>query len=1127
MRMKKLLLLVFSTVAFCVAQAQVTTSSISGNVTDGKGAPLVGATVIATHVPSGTQYGAVADVKGNYRLYNVRPGGPYTISFSMVGYQPVEKTGIQLALAENNVTDAYLNEDTIGLEAVVVSADGKNSSMNSDRAGSVTSISREAIGVMPTVSRSMNDIMRLSPQSSTTTNGYAVGGGNYRQSYVTVDGAAFNNAFGIGQNLPANGSPISLDALEQVSVAVTPFDVRQSGFTGGAINAVTRSGDNEFRGTAYTYLKNNSLRGDRVGDSKINIEDAHTYTYGASFGGAIVKNKLFFFVNGEYEDEMTAGPNGICSTDGTNFGKNSVKRPTQADMETMKNFLQTTYGYNPGRYMNYSLKTPGYKILARVDWNINDNHRLNVRFSKTHSKDSSSPSSSVSPLYAQTIYPGGTTSDGKTINAGQGRSSNYAMYFESQRYYTRRDFTSVAAELNSRWLDGRLANTLRYTYSFQDEPREYEGGFFPTVDILKDGACYMSFGPDPFTAGNLRQVGTHVVTDELNWNTGINNFIIGLQYEHQHAVNGFMQGGNGYYVFDSMEDFMTGKKASAFGMMHSNAADLKQFQSAMDYQQFAFYLQDELNLHKNFKLTAGLRFEVPNYPSLKNNFNQAYYDLNFGPEDAPVHYSTDQLPDTRLTVSPRLGFNWDITGNRKLILRGGTGYFVGRLPFVWLVSAVGNSNVGQTAVENYASKGAHIPDFHTSVRDILNDLYPNGFDPKTPTAPSSPTILDTDLKMPAAWKSSLALDVKLPRDFDFTIEGIYNKDYNPAIISNLNYKPSNNRQEIIPGSGDIRQVTQDWIDPTNTKRGTYTGKQCYYITNGDNGAYYWSITAQLRKRFKFGLNASVAYTHSYARSYGDGIGDQVTSAYKTNTYSVGMINSHELGYGTYVAPDRILVNLDYRIAYGKHFASNFALLYEGSQLGFVGGYSYSRYSYTFDNCVTGDGGANSLIFVPASREELENWKFYEPKDKTGAVTYSAKDQKDDFWAYIEQDDYLRSRKGKYTERGGAVMPWHHQVDFKFTQEFFITTKSGKRNVLEFGVDIQNLPNLLNKNWGLYKQVRNSTLLSVVSHKDGNNTVFDGYSFAQYNKARNTKTYKNYESLWSTYRVMFSLRYRFN
>lgn len=295
--MKKLLLSMLALFAATAISAQVTTSSISGNVTDASGAPLVGTTVIATHTPSGTQYGAAADAKGNYRIYNVRPGGPYTITFSMIGYQTVEKTGIQLALAENNVTDAYLNEDAIGLEAVVVSGDGKNSSMNSSRAGAIVNVDRAAMNLMPTVSRSMNDIMRLSPQSNTTSNGFAVGGGNYRQSFVTVDGAAFNNAFGIGGNLPAGGTPISLDALEQVSVAVTPYDVRQSGFTGGAINAVTRSGGNDFTGSFYTYLTNNNLKGIHAGDFDLTRSKASDYTYGITLGGPIVKNKLFFFVN--------------------------------------------------------------------------------------------------------------------------------------------------------------------------------------------------------------------------------------------------------------------------------------------------------------------------------------------------------------------------------------------------------------------------------------------------------------------------------------------------------------------------------------------------------------------------------------------------------------------------------------------------------------------------------------------------------------------------------------------------------------------------------------------------------------------------------------------------------------
>ncbi|MDE5815641.1 MAG: carboxypeptidase regulatory-like domain-containing protein, partial [Alistipes sp.] len=337
--MKKLLLLVFSTVAFCVAQAQVTTSSISGNVTDGKGAPLVGATVIATHVPSGTQYGAVADVKGNYRLYNVRPGGPYTISFSMVGYQPVEKTGIQLALAENNVTDAYLNEDTIGLEAVVVSADGKNSAMNSQRSGAVTSVSREEMNLLPSVSRSMNDIMKLTPQASTTTSGLAIGGGNYRQSYVTVDGASFNNMFGIGSNLPAGGSPISLDALEQVSVAITPFDVRQSGFTGGAINAVTKSGDNDVKISVYDYYKSDAWTGSRYkDDGKLTLSKSMTNTLGASVGAPIVKNKLFVFANFEYEWNKTPGVSRLARTNEEQAwgGSSQYNSPTVEGMNGIK-----------------------------------------------------------------------------------------------------------------------------------------------------------------------------------------------------------------------------------------------------------------------------------------------------------------------------------------------------------------------------------------------------------------------------------------------------------------------------------------------------------------------------------------------------------------------------------------------------------------------------------------------------------------------------------------------------------------------------------------------------------------------------------------------------------------------
>ncbi len=1086
----------FMVVLASLLNAQVTTSGMSGKVV-ASGESVIGATIQAIHESSGTRYGTVTNVDGRFTLQGMRTGGPYRLEVSYVGYQTAIYKDVNLRLGENYVLNVSLKESSEILNEVVVVASA-SSNMKSDRAGAITNIGKEAIASVPTVSRSMNDIMRLSPQSNTTSNGFAVGGGNYRQSYVTVDGAAFNNAFGIGQNLPANGSPISLDALEQISVSVTPYDVRQSGFTGGAINAVTRSGDNEFKGTVYSFLNNEKLKGRKVDDYKLTRTKSQYNTYGASIGGPIIKDKLFFFVNGEYEDNITAGPSyTLRNSTSESFGTNNVVRPLLNDVETMKTYLNTKYGYDPGRYTGYSIDTPAFRLLGRLDWNINESNKLSLRFSKTRTKDSNSPSSSVSPLTANSIYPGDSN---KGISKGYGRTSNYSMYFESSRYYQERNFTSVAGEWNSRLLGGKLNNMLRFAYSYQDEPRSYEGGEFPTVDILQDGASYASFGPDPFTAGNLREVSTYVVTDELNWNWGNHSFLAGLQYESNDAVNGFMQAGNGYYVFSSWSDFVNGEKPSAFGITHSNSADLSQFQAKLKYQQYSAYVQDQMNLTPNFKITAGVRFELPYYPSLDNNYNAAFAKLDFGGNS----YSTDQLPGKKITVSPRVGFNWDITGERKYVVRGGTGVFVGRLPFVWLVSAVSNSNVGQTQLyyntqADAIKYGYKQPDFHSSVKDILTDLYGGSYTLKEPTAPSSPTIIDKDLKMPSTWKTSLAFDAKLPYDIDFTLEGIYNKDFNPAIISNPGYK----------ADGTVQLSPND----TRTKYSQYIGgKNVYLIENGKNDAYYYSISAQLRKKFNFGLDLSLAYTHSYAKSYSDGIGDQVTSAYKTNTSSINGINDHELGYGTYVAPDRIIASIGYRKEYAKNFASSISLIYDGSQIGYSGGYSYSRYSYTFGGNVVKDGGANNLLYVPSSREELDQWNFADQSN------YTAKEQKDDFWAYINQDDYLKGRKGKYTERGGAIMPWHHQLDFKFNQDFYVNV-AGKRNTIQFGVDIQNLPNLLNNSWGLYKATNSTNLLNY--SPDGK------YTFNKVNNEVLTNTYKKYQSFSSTYSVQFSIRYIFN
>ena len=1086
------------------AMAQITTSGISGKVT-ANGEDIIGATIKAVHQPSGTVYRAVTNIDGRYSIQGMRPGGPYVLEVSYVGYKTKEVKNFNLSLGQNTILNESLSENAEMLQDVVVTAD-RNNNMRTDRAGATTSINADQIEVVPTVSRSMNDLLKLTPQGANVGSGFSVGGGNYRQSYVTVDGAAFNNAFGIGGNLPGNGSPISLDALDQISVSSSPYDVRLSGFTGGAISAVTKSGTNQFKGTAYMYTTNSHLRGNKVSDYELNRLQSHSTTWGASFGGPIIKDKLFFFANGEYQNNISAGPSGtarVNASDEWSPSSGTVHRPLQSDMDNMLSFLSKNYGYNPGRYQGYSLDTPSYKFLARIDWNINENNKLNIRFSKSHDKDSSAPSSSTTPFKDSVIYPGGEDATGGKSQSG--RTANAGLYFESARYYQEKNFTSFAAEWNSKW--GGVNNVLRATYSYQDEPRTYVGGMFPTVDILKNGSYYMGFGPDPFTEGNLRQVKTFVATDEATWSMGIQNFTAGLQFETNKATNGFGAASAGYYVFESMDDFMNGKAPRSYGVTFPMDGS-GQFLATMKYNQFSAYVQDQVNFSDRFRLTAGLRFELPIYPELENNYNKAFAAMKWK-NDAGVEsqYSTDQLPDAPLTVSPRVGFNWDILGNHKLVLRGGTGYFIGRLPFVWLVSAVGNAGCGQyTYYYNTPSdKGAtyKMDKFYQSREDQLKVLQQQGLavNREDAAAPSTPTIIDKDLKMNATWKTSLALDAKLPYDIDFSLEGIYSREFNPATVINLDrYWDGKSYTELAPGDKRKWYSRNSSINP-------------YMITNAGHKAYYYSITASLAKKFAFGLNLSASYTYSKAKSYGDGVGDQVSSAYYNNRYSVNGMNDMETGYGTYVAPNRLLISASYKKDYGKNFGSEVGLIYEGMNMGYANGYSCTRYSYTMSSNIVNDYGANSLIMIPNSREALEAWNFADNGD------YTAAQQKDDFWAYINQDDYLKNHKGKYAERGGAVMPWHHQLDFKFNQNFYLNV-AGQKNTLQFGVDIKNLANLLNNSWGLYKSVNNCNLLKYDSKKNA-------YQFQKNGKEVLSKTYTNNTSFNSTYSIQFSIRYIFN
>ena len=1098
---KRLFLLVVTVLTLSLtAVAQVTTSGINGIVT-ANNEEVIGATITAKHTPSGSVYRAVTNVNGRYTITGMRSGGPYEVEVSYIGYQTKKFSGIQLSLGQNTVVDVQLSEGSEMLQEVEIVAAARNT-MRSDRSGAVTNLNAEQMAIVPTVGRSMTDIAKMTPQSSSAS-GMAIGGGNYRQSSITVDGAAFNNAFGLGSSpLPGGGTPISLDALDQMTISITPYDVRQSGFTGAGVNAVTKSGTNEFKGSLYTYITSTSLKGNRVANTVFDVDDGHNDTYGMTFGGPIVKDKLFFFVNGEYEHNVTTGPNARAG-DGSLPYTTTNRRPQIEELEGLTDYMQKTYGLSTGPWQNYNVKTPAFRILARLDWNINDNHKLNVRFTKSNRKSSSpaSASRSIGSNRSNDIYGGS--------NNTYGSNTNYGMSSLSSRYYSEYKFTSIAGELNSRF--GKVNNTLRATYSFQDQPRSTEyGDAAPVVEILmNDGQDHYptwAYTGDIFTYGNLSQTKTTVITDEVNVTLGKHNLFGGIQYEHNYAANGYAQAAAGFYTFEATpEEVAAGDWASVFGrgprtfgITYGNNANHSMFTSEMKTNQWSFYIQDNISWSERFRMSIGARFEVPSYPSLADNYNDEYYKLDFGGR----HFRTDNVPSASLSFSPRIGFNWDITGDRKYILRGGTGLFVGRMPFVWLVSAVGNSGMGQTTYWATQANGKTLPKFTTSQEDMLNQIGATS----STTVPGSPTILSEDLRMPKTWKFSLAFDAKLPGDIDFTMEGIMNRDLNPVVVSNANvYWDGTSTVDL--GHGDVRH-----------KMSTYNSQSAYLLENAGGKAYYASLSFQLHKAFDFGLDLNASYTLSKAKSYTEGIGDQVTSAYNNYRNSINAVNDNETGYATYVAPNRLLIGASYKLKESKHSTSTFSLVYDAYQYGYLGTYAYSRYSYIFNSNVNNDPSApGNLIYVPASRQELNNWDFKE--GKVGGETYTADMQRDDFWNYIQQDDYLKNRLGQYAERGGAKMPWHHQLDFRYLRDMSVNWGKTK-HTLQLGVDVENLLNFLCKDWGLYKQVTGNTLLTY-------DAKANQYQYNLVDGQRHLSTSQNYLSTASTYRIQFTIRYLFN
>lgn len=1084
--------------------AQITTSAISGTVKGSADEALVGATVVATHQPSGTRYSTITREGGKFSIPNMRVGGPYLIEISFVGHEPEKLDNVFLQLAETWTYNSVLQKTNATLENVVLTTGRKNSILNSSRTGSVTNIGLRQITTTPSISRSINDLTRSTPQARG--DGQSIGGGNYRQNNFTIDGADFNNSFGIGNNLPANGAPISLDALDEISVNITPYDVRQSGFIGSAINAVTRSGTNTIQGSVYRYWRSEKQRGDQVGKVQF-IRPIETYKQnGFRIGGPIIKNKLFFFINYEKEEQPKTIQTRFAATAAAPFGSNdNVARPTADSLNIIRQYLLNTYGYETGPFDNYTPNITRTKYMARIDWNISQRHKLNVRYSQVEGGEPNPPSTS-------------TTGAGFTYASGLGRTNNNSLWFKNSNYFQGANFYSLAAELNSNL--GRLANTFRGTYTYQNDSRTTESTTFPFVDILSSTAVttpapYTSFGFEPFSFGNLRKVKMYSVVDNLTWTTKKHSWTAGAQYDWSETINGFQRFATNFYVFNTWNDFITGQKPRDFAYTYSLSKDFAPAFSSFRFTQLSAYLQDEITLNRNFRLTLGVRIDRPDYPSVPQVVTHPLVaGLTFADGR---HVNTGNLPSSRIMWSPRVGFNWDVYGDRSLQLRGGTGIFTGKVPFVWIVSQSGDNGMLQITQDFH---GANTPGpFNPNPRAY----YPAAVPTAGTIVPGTQDALDENFKNPQSWKSSLAMDTKLPWGMIGTIEAIFNKDLNTAFFDNVNLvKPS---QLNVSGYPDNRVIfpannQQKFINPLTTAGiPSPAGTSAYnmvILRNGSRG-YYFSLTGKIEKPFSKGFTASVAYTKTLAGNLFDGSGDQPVSAWQS-TAVVNSPNVPVMATPDYILPDRIVAFVSYRKEFLKHLATSVGLFYSGAITG--------RFSYVYGADFNRDGTTgNDLIWIPTA-DQVQQMQFQ--SQTLNGVVYDQNAQRSLFEAYIQQDKYLKGHRGQYAERNGATLPWRNQVDVKIMQDLF--SKIGKsKNTLQFTLDIFNVGNLINPDWGKFKTVIASSILIPTNQAS---LVPGGSVVPQFRLASDagniiTRTFKDNVSVSSTYSIQFGLRYIFN
>ena len=1038
--MKTYLLRLFAFVLIGLASpslwAQVTTSAVSGTITDQSSKEsLIGATVLAKHLPSGTTYGAVTNAKGNFSITGMRPGGPYTLTISYVGYESLTLSNINLSLGETENFKITLKDGATQIKDVVITGQ-KGSNFNLQKTGAGSSFSRRNIERVPTVSRSIYDIAKLTPQSNGSG---SFAGANSRFNSFQIDGAVNNDVFGLGTS---GKNAISLEAIDALQVVIAPFDVRQSGFTGGGMNAITKSGTNTFHGSVYDYYYNQDFFGTTPGKDVKNrkkLDKQFENTVGFTFGGPIIKDKLFLFANGEYVQQVYPS-NYIPGESNSNI--------TKAEADQVEQKLKSL-GYDAGGYTSRDVPSHTYKGLIRLDWNISQAHHLTLRYSHIDDKP-----------YIFSNTPN-------------------RLKFYNTGYFKRSVTNTIVAELNSK-LSSTLANELRVSYSGIRDKRSFNGKPFPFISIDLGKSRQIQAGVDQYTPANELDQDIYSLTNNLSLSLGDHTITFGTHNELFHMRNLFISNLYGNYDYRNrdeknnllgLQDFLTIGEAGEVGpqvfqISSVNTAVTNDPRWAPSFRagQLGFYAQDEWKVGSKLRLTYGLRIDMPFFidrPTANSAFNNSAIAKERG-------VTNDYLPPLKPLFSPRFGFRYTIDDDNRYLLRGGSGIFTGRVPFVWISNSFSNSGI------EYARTSRDNDDARNNVRFTADPLSPQG---QANMLPGSTEIdmVGKDFVYPQVWRSNLAFEARLPFGIKATLEGMYTKTLN-----NIRYKDLGLEETASMDHGNgVKRTVYNRVE-----RNKYSN--LIHMSNSSKG-YSYNLTATLSKDFAFGLDASVAYTFGETKAANDGLSSQAVSNWIYN-YS-NDINGDELYYSNFDTRHRIVGQLNYRVEYAKNFATTIGIIYTGQS-----GPRYSVLSYTDLN---GDGkGSNDLAYLPETAL----------KGSKSAYTYEQ---------FLKDHPDIAAYKGKIAPRNAFMAPFFHKFDLHFAQDFYLNV-GGRRHTLQLNADIINIGNLLSRGWGMEPRVRYNSI-SPLTYDEKKKE----YSFSS--STPHPWTYSDINSRW---RAQVGVKYTF-